>query len=203
MNPISPSACSRRRFASSLAASATVRSRLRSTTYFAAPSTARIRTAAASAARNRRRGFSRIHCSRSAACAAVGVTLVEQPLPAGQDQALARITRPLTVCADESVHDRASLESLRDRYDAVNIKLDKTGGLTEALILAREARVRGMGLMMGCNGATSLGNAPGYVVGSLCDWRDVDSQELLYEDRANGMITNGGELYAFDSKLWG
>ncbi len=75
-----------------------------------------------------------------AACAAAGVTMIEQPLPAGHDQALARIKRPVAVCADESVHDRASLEGLRERYDAINIKLDKTGGLTEALAMADAAR---------------------------------------------------------------
>ena len=74
----------------------------------------------------------------------LGVTLVEQPLPAGQDQALARIRRPMAVCADESVHDRASLDGLRERYDAINIKLDKTGGLTEALAMADAAQRAGI-----------------------------------------------------------
>src|SRR3954454_24061767 len=84
-----------------------------------------------------------------AACAQAGVTLVEQPLPAGQDEALARIRRPVAVCADESVHDRASLEGLRDRYDAVNIKLDKTGGLTEALAMAAAAQALEFDIMIG------------------------------------------------------
>src|SRR5258708_17704361 len=95
-----------------------------------------------------------------AACAEAGVTLVEQPLPAGQDEALARIRRPLAVCADESVHDRASLDRLRGRYDAVNIKLDKTGGLTEALAMADAAHALRFELMVGCMGATSLALAP-------------------------------------------
>src|ERR1700681_5082293 len=95
-----------------------------------------------------------------AACAEVGVTLVEQPLPAGQDEALARIRRPLAVCADESVHDRASLDRLRERYDAVNIKLDKTGGLTEALAMADAAHALGFEIMVGCMVATSLSMAP-------------------------------------------
>ena len=95
-----------------------------------------------------------------AACAEAGVTLVEQPLPAGQDEALARIRRPLAVCADESVHDRASLEGLRERYDAVNIKLDKTGGLTEALAMADAAHALGFEIMIGCMVATSLAMAP-------------------------------------------
>src|SRR6185312_12672069 len=85
-----------------------------------------------------------------AACADVGVTLVEQPLPAGDDAALANVARPIAVCADESVHDRASLKALVGRYDAVNIKLDKTGGLTEAMLLAAEARQRGFAVMVGC-----------------------------------------------------
>src|SRR6266702_4375617 len=95
-----------------------------------------------------------------AVCAEVGVTLVEQPLPAGQDEALARIRRPLKVCADESVHDRASLEGLRECYDAVNIKLDKTGGLTEALATADAAHALGFEIMIGCMVATSLAMAP-------------------------------------------
>ena len=95
-----------------------------------------------------------------AECAEVGVTLVEQPLPAGQDDALARISRAVAVCADESVHDRDSLEGLRDRYDAVNIKLDKTGGLTEALAMADAARALGFEIMIGCMVATSLAMAP-------------------------------------------
>src|SRR5262249_40018794 len=89
-----------------------------------------------------------------AACAEAGVTLVEQPLPAGRDEALASIGRPIAVCADESVHDRASLKALVGKYDAVNIKLDKTGGLTEALAMATEAERLGFGLMVGCMVAT-------------------------------------------------
>ena len=93
-------------------------------------------------------------------CAQAGVTLVEQPLPAGQDEALARIRRPLAVCADESVHDLKSLDGLRERYDAVNIKLDKTGGLTEALVMADAAQALGFQIMIGCMVATSLAMAP-------------------------------------------
>ena len=96
-----------------------------------------------------------------AECAEVGVTLVEQPLPAGHDEALARISRPVAVCADESVHDRASLDGLRGRYDAINIKLDKTGGLTEALAMADAAQTLGFEIMVGCMVATSLSMAPG------------------------------------------
>src|SRR5260370_4491271 len=95
-----------------------------------------------------------------AACAEAGVTLVKQPLPAGQDEMLAQIRRPIAVCADESVHDRASLDGLRERYDAVNIKLDKTGGLTEALAMADAAQAQGLAIMVGCMVATSLAMAP-------------------------------------------
>jgi L-alanine-DL-glutamate epimerase-like enolase superfamily enzyme len=89
-----------------------------------------------------------------AACAQAGVTLIEQPLPEGRDAALAQIRRPIPVCADESVHDRASLEAIGGKYDAINVKLDKAGGLTEALALAAEAERRGFGIMVGCMVAT-------------------------------------------------
>ena len=134
---------------------------------------------------------------------ALGVVTIEQPLHHDRDAELASYDSPVPLCADESCATRERLETLAERYDAVNIKLDKTGGLTEALALARAAREYGLGLMMGCNGATSLGNAPAYVVGTLCDWRDIDSQELLYEDRIHGMVTNNGTLHAFEAKLWG
>jgi L-alanine-DL-glutamate epimerase-like enolase superfamily enzyme len=133
----------------------------------------------------------------------LNVILIEQPLHHEKDAPLIGYDCPIPLCADESCATRDGLSGLAKRYDAVNIKLDKSGGLTEALQLARDARDLGMGLMMGCNGATSLGNAPAYVVGSLCDWRDIDSQELLFEDRAGGMVTRNGELFAFDRALWG
>jgi len=109
-----------------------------------------------------------------AVCAEVGVTLVEQPLPAGQDEALARIRRPLKVCADESVHDRASLQGLRERYDAVNIKLDKTGGLTEALAMADAAHALGFEIMIGCMVATSLAMAPAMLLAPEARFVDLD-----------------------------
>src|SRR5262249_20885167 len=90
------------------------------------------------------------------ACAEAGVTLVEQPLPAGQDETLTKMRRPIAICADESVHDRKSLDGLRARYDAVNIKLDKTGGLTEALAMADAARALGFEIMVGCMVGSSL-----------------------------------------------
>ena len=108
---------------------------------------------------------------RLAECAEAGVTLVEQPLPAGQDEALARIRRPLAVCADESVHDRSSLAGLRERYDAVNIKLDKTGGLTEALAMADAAQALGFEIMIGCMVATSLAMAPAMLLAAAGPFR--------------------------------
>jgi L-alanine-DL-glutamate epimerase-like enolase superfamily enzyme len=134
---------------------------------------------------------------------ALNVVLIEQPLHHDQDAPLADYDSPIPLCADESCATASQIPLLAQRYDAANIKLDKTGGLTEALALARAARTHGLGLMMGCNGATSLGNAPAFVVGSLCDYRDIDSQELLFEDRDGGMATRGGQLYAFDSAFWG
>ena len=114
-----------------------------------------------------------------AECAEVGVTLVEQPLPAGQDEALARIgSRPVAVCADESVHDRASLEGLRDRYDAVNIKLDKTGGLTEAMAMADAAQALGFEIMIGCMVATSLAMAPAMLLARQARFVDLDGPLL-------------------------
>jgi L-alanine-DL-glutamate epimerase-like enolase superfamily enzyme len=138
-----------------------------------------------------------------AACAAAGVTLVEQPLPAGQDEALARIDRPLTVCADESVHDRASLEGLRDRYDAVNIKLDKTGGLTEALAMADAAKALGFDIMVGCMVATSLSMAPAMLLTPLARFVDLDGPLLLAQDRDNGLLYDDSLVYPPDAALWG
>jgi L-Ala-D/L-Glu epimerase len=138
-----------------------------------------------------------------AACAAAGVTLVEQPLPAGQDQALARIDRPVAVCADESVHDRASLEGLRDRYDAVNIKLDKTGGLTEALAMADAAHALGFDIMVGCMVATSLSMAPAMLLTPLARFVDLDGPLLLAKDRDNGLLYDDSLVYAPDAALWG
>jgi L-alanine-DL-glutamate epimerase-like enolase superfamily enzyme len=138
-----------------------------------------------------------------AACAAAGVTLVEQPLPAGKDEALARIKRPLAVCADESVHDRASLDGLRERYDAVNIKLDKTGGLTEALAMADAARALGFELMIGCMVATSLAMAPAMLLAGQARFVDLDGPLLLARDRENGLRYDGSLVYPPEASLWG
>jgi L-alanine-DL-glutamate epimerase-like enolase superfamily enzyme len=138
-----------------------------------------------------------------AACAAAGVTLVEQPLPAGQDGLLARIKRPLTVCADESVHDRVSLEGLRDRYDAVNIKLDKTGGLTEALAMADAAQALGFDIMVGCMVATSLSMAPAMLLTPQARFVDLDGPLLLAQDRDGGLLYEDSLVYPPDAALWG
>lgn len=138
-----------------------------------------------------------------AACAAVGVTLVEQPLPAGKDDALARIKRPLAVCADESVHDRHSLAPLRARYDAVNIKLDKTGGLTEALAMADAAQALGFEIMIGCMVATSLSMAPAMLVTPQARFVDLDGPLLLARDRDHGLRYDESLVYPPDASLWG
>jgi len=138
-----------------------------------------------------------------AACAAVGVTLVEQPLPAGDDAALGAIARPIAVCADESVHDRASLSGLVGRYDAVNIKLDKTGGLTEALALAREAERLGFSLMVGCMVATSLSIAPAMLVAQRARVVDLDGPLLLARDRENGLRYQDSLVHPPTAALWG
>jgi L-Ala-D/L-Glu epimerase len=138
-----------------------------------------------------------------AECAAAGVTLVEQPLPAGQDEILARIRRPLSVCADESVHDRASLAGLRERYDAVNIKLDKTGGLTEALAMADAAHALGFEIMIGCMVATSLAMAPAMLLARQARFVDLDGPLLLARDRDGGLRYDGSLVYPPDAALWG
>ena len=138
-----------------------------------------------------------------AACAKAGVTLVEQPLPAGDDTALAQIARPIPVCADESVHDRASLASLAGKYDAVNIKLDKTGGLTEALAMAQEAERLGFSIMVGCMVATSLSMAPAMLLAQCARVVDLDGPLLLARDRENGLRYEGSLVYPPSSALWG
>jgi L-Ala-D/L-Glu epimerase len=138
-----------------------------------------------------------------AACADAGVTLVEQPLPAGQDEMLARIRRPIAVCADESAHDRTSLDGLRERYDAVNIKLDKTGGLTEALAMADAAQALGFEIMVGCMVATSLSMAPAMLLTPRARFVDLDGPLLLARDREAGLRYEGSLIYPPDTALWG
>jgi L-Ala-D/L-Glu epimerase len=138
-----------------------------------------------------------------AACAQAGVTLIEQPLPEGRDDVLARIKRPIPVCADESVHDRASLAALGGKYDAINVKLDKAGGLTEALALAAEAEKHGFALMVGCMVATSLAMAPAMLVAQRSSVVDLDGPLLLAKDRPDGLRYVGSRAYPSESRLWG
>jgi L-alanine-DL-glutamate epimerase-like enolase superfamily enzyme len=138
-----------------------------------------------------------------AACAAVGVTLIEQPLPAGDDDALAQLPHPITVCADESVHDRASLRGLAGKYDAVNVKLDKAGGLTEALALAAEAKARGFGLMVGSMVGTSLSVAQALILAQGAAVADLDGPLLLAEDRQPGLSIVGSLIEPPPTELWG
>jgi L-alanine-DL-glutamate epimerase-like enolase superfamily enzyme len=138
-----------------------------------------------------------------AACADAGVTLVEQPLPAADDAALAMIARPIPVCADESVHDRASLANLVGKYDAVNIKLDKAGGLTEALALAAAAEAKGFMLMVGCMISTSLSIAPALLVAQRARVVDLDGPLLLARDRPNGLTYAGSTVHPATRELWG
>src|SRR4030081_2971764 len=138
-----------------------------------------------------------------AACAAAGVTLVEQPLPAEADAVLADIPHAIPICADESVHDRASLKRLAGKYDAINLKLDKTGGLTEALALAAEAARMGLGLMVGCMISTSLALAPAMLVAQSARVVDLDGALLLAQDRADGLRYEGSLVYPATPALWG
>jgi L-Ala-D/L-Glu epimerase len=138
-----------------------------------------------------------------AACAEAGVTLIEQPLPEGRDEELARMKRPIPVCADESVHDRGSLDALAGKYDAVNIKLDMAGGLTEALALAAEAERRGFTIMVGCMVATSLAMAPAMLVAQRARLVDLDGPLLLAGDRPDGLRYEKGLIYPSEPALWG
>ncbi len=138
-----------------------------------------------------------------AACAAAGVTLVEQPLPADDDAALTAVPHPMRVCADESVHDRATLARLAGKYDAINIKLDKTGGLTEALALAADAERMGFTLMVGCMISTSLAIAPALLVATRARIVDLDGALLLARDRPHGLRYDHSRVHPASPELWG
>jgi L-alanine-DL-glutamate epimerase-like enolase superfamily enzyme len=133
----------------------------------------------------------------------LGVDLVEQPLTAGQDAALAGLARPVPICADESCHDRASLPALAGLYDMVNVKLDKTGGLTEALATAAAARAMGMGVMVGCMVGTSLAMAPAVLVAQGAAVADLDGPLLLSQDRAHPLRYDSAGVHPPDAALWG
>jgi L-alanine-DL-glutamate epimerase-like enolase superfamily enzyme len=138
-----------------------------------------------------------------AAAKAAGVELIEQPLPAGDDALLQHIERIVPLCADESVHDRASLATIAKRYDAVNIKLDKTGGLTEALATAAEARKLGLKIMVGCMVATSLAMAPALLLAQDADFVDLDGPLLLERDRVPDLAYSSGTVMPPPPALWG
>jgi L-Ala-D/L-Glu epimerase / N-acetyl-D-glutamate racemase len=138
-----------------------------------------------------------------AACAQAGVTLIEQPLPAGRDEALAGLARTLPICADESVRASASLSMLVGKYDAVNIKLDKAGGLTAALAMAQQAERLGFTLMVGCMVATSLAMAPAVLVAQRARVVDLDGPLLLARDRPDGLRYEGSLVHPATPALWG
>ncbi len=133
----------------------------------------------------------------------LGVAMVEQPLPAAADDMLSEIARPLPVCADESCHDRAGLAGLRGKYDLVNIKLDKAGGLTEALALRTEALAMGFGVMVGCMVGTSLGMAPATLLTVGATFVDLDGPLLLAEDRDNALTFDNEGIHPPTPQLWG
>jgi L-alanine-DL-glutamate epimerase-like enolase superfamily enzyme len=137
------------------------------------------------------------------ALATLGVKLIEQPFPADADDALADLPRPIPVCADESCHVAADLDRLFGKYDAVNIKLDKTGGLTEALKLAAAARERGFSIMVGCMIGTSLAMAPAMLLAQQASVVDLDAPLLLAADRNQGLRYDGSLVHPPDPKLWG
>jgi L-alanine-DL-glutamate epimerase-like enolase superfamily enzyme len=138
-----------------------------------------------------------------AACSAAGVTLIEQPLPDGRDDVLSAFRHPVPICADESAHAGASLAALAGKYDAVNIKLDKTGGLTEALATAEEATRLGLDLMVGCMVATSLAIAPAILVAQRARVVDLDGALLLARDRLYPLRYEGSRVHPPSRALWG
>lgn len=131
------------------------------------------------------------------------VAVLEQPCPAAEDGWLAGYRSPVPICADESLHTVAELDAVAARYGAVNIKLDKTGGLTAALELAAAARARGLGLMSGCMVCSSLGIAPALHIARMADWADLDGPLWLAEDRPGGVREELGMLYPPDEGFWG
>jgi L-Ala-D/L-Glu epimerase len=133
----------------------------------------------------------------------LGVALVEQPLPAGADEALRGIERLLPVCADESCHDRASLPKLKGKYDLINIKIDKTGGLTEALELKKAAQAAGFGVMVGCMLGTSLAMAPAFLIAQGAQYVDLDGPLLLASERDPAIHYDGSIMHPPSASLWG
>jgi L-alanine-DL-glutamate epimerase-like enolase superfamily enzyme len=133
----------------------------------------------------------------------LAVELIEQPFPAGADEVLERIAHPIPVCADESCHTSVDLQRLRNRYEVINVKLDKTGGLTEALRLCQRARQSGFRLLIGCMVCTSLGIAPARMLASFAEWVDLDGPLLLASDREHPVPYENGRIGIPPRELWG
>jgi L-alanine-DL-glutamate epimerase-like enolase superfamily enzyme len=138
-----------------------------------------------------------------AAAAELGVALIEQPLPTERDAILAEIAHPVPICADESVHTAADLPKLKGRYDAVNIKLDKAGGLTAAMELRDAARAAGFKVMVGCMVGTSLAMAPAVLLAQGADFVDLDGPLLLARDRSPALAYRGSMVSPPEPALWG
>lgn len=141
--------------------------------------------------------------ANAAACAAAGVELIEQPLPAGKDNALAGFASPVLLCADESVHTRETLPAVAKHYGAINIKLDKTGGLSEALAMAAAAEALGLKIMVGCMVGTSLAMAPALLIAARAAYVDLDGPLLLAQDREPGLVFEGSTILGYGPELWG
>ncbi|MEP1447270.1 MAG: N-acetyl-D-Glu racemase DgcA [Paraglaciecola sp.] len=135
--------------------------------------------------------------------AELGVEMIEQPLPRNQDAVLQTYSSPLPLCADESCQHIEELPEALSMYDMINIKLDKTGGLTHALEMAKVVRNAGKRLMVGSMAGTSLGMAPAFMIGTLCDLVDIDGPLLLSQDHPNGLLFNGANVSPFSPALWG
>jgi L-Ala-D/L-Glu epimerase / N-acetyl-D-glutamate racemase len=133
----------------------------------------------------------------------LGVELIEQPFPADADDVLETLEQPIPVCADESCHTTADLPRLKNRYEAINIKLDKTGGLTEALQLYQRARENNFKVLIGCMVCTSLSIAPARLLASHANWVDLDGPLLLARDRDNGLRYRSGRIGMPPRELWG
>ncbi len=133
----------------------------------------------------------------------LGVEVIEQPFPADTDEVLATLDHPVPVCADESCHTTADLSGLKSRYEMINVKLDKTGGLTEALRLCERGREMGFKILIGCMVGTSLSMAPARVVASIADYVDLDGPLLLARDRNNGLPYRNGKIGLPSPQLWG
>jgi L-alanine-DL-glutamate epimerase-like enolase superfamily enzyme len=133
----------------------------------------------------------------------LGVELIEQPFPAAEDEVLQTLDHPIPVCADESCHTTADLLRVKDVYEVINVKLDKTGGLTEALRLCERARENGFKLLIGCMVCTSLSIAPARLLGSAADWVDLDGPLLLARDREHGLSYWNERIGIPERELWG